>query len=399
MSSTINNLPLSALEDSTSIERRHAIGSTFEVAADRQVSSLRPGFAAGVVLFRPEPQTCKRLVGTLCSSAGMVYVVLNSPICPELRDEFKQDARVCLLGSERNLGIGAALNMIASAALFEGYERLFLFDQDSRPSTTLTETVYQAALALEVEQEAPAIVAPRLVAPQDGPESKAPTYRAWHAKKPVLGHRPVAFVPTSGSLLNLTRLKDIGVFRADYFIDGVDLEWCFRAWSRGYGCWLANEATMEHPIGKGLIRWPLPKFAMPKQEPFRMHCHIRNAVYGLRLSHVPLNWKVKQLAYLPLQILAYAVHHKFKTAVLVQLISGVVDGLRGRLGPPESAPGRKSGACPLFRRPSRSPTFFAERIGNLHQRDITSRAGFVRGSAGAYQTLDSIERQTAANLT
>ena len=78
----------------------------------------------------------------------------------------------------------------------------------------------------------------------------------------------------------------------------------------------------------------MPRFTMPNQKPFRMYCTVRNTTYGLRLGHVPVRWKAKQAAYLAVQILAYSIHHGFAGRAVRPLLTGLRDGLFGRLGPP-----------------------------------------------------------------
>ena len=131
-------------------------------------------------------------------------------------------------------------------------------------------------------------------------------------------------------------LRETGLFRADFFIDGIDLEWCFRAWRRGHSCWLARDVRMEHTVGTGTV--PLGfGLSMPNQRPFRMGSYVRNAVYCFRLGHVPLGWKLRQTAYLPLQMIGYARHYGFARLAVRPMLAGLRDGVFGRLGVPPGA--------------------------------------------------------------
>jgi len=76
---------------------------------------------------------------------------------------------------------------------------------------------------------------------------------------------------------------------------------------------------------------------MPNQKPFRMYSYLRNTLYGLRLGHVPLGWKARQLAYLPLQMFGFARHHGFSGHAVRPMLAGIRDGLLGRLGVPPGA--------------------------------------------------------------
>ena len=39
---------------------------------------------------------------------------------------------------------------------------------------------------------------------------------------------------SSGMMIDLSKIKDIGFFKEEFFIDEVDLEFCYRAIKKGY---------------------------------------------------------------------------------------------------------------------------------------------------------------------
>ena len=292
-----------------------------------------PTIAAGIVTFRPDHAQLFRLVQTLSVTVGRIFLFNNAMLDPDWREALSRFDGVSFIDAEDNLGIGVGLNVIALAATREGFERLIVFDQDSRAWPGMVERLELAFDSLEAARRKPAAVGPRLVAPMGDAASKAPRYKIRPGVPPETGLVPVDFLPTSGSLFNLRVLRETGLFRADYFIDAVDLEWSFRAWARGVSCWLADDVLMEHTVGNGVIALPFG-LEMPNQKPFRMYCHLRNTLYGFRLSHVPLRWKIKQTLYMAVQIFGYARHHGFSRPAVMPMIAGLRDGLLGRLGPP-----------------------------------------------------------------
>ncbi len=95
---------------------------------------------------------------------------------------------------------------------------------------------------------------------------------------------------------------------------------------------------MEHTVGTGTIPLGFGR-TMPNQKPFRMYSYVRNTLYGFRLGHVPLGWKLRQAAYLPLQMIGFARHHGFRREAVLPLLAGLRDGILGRLGVPPGAEG------------------------------------------------------------
>ena len=295
----------------------------------------RAPVAAGIVSFHPDAALLLDLVAVLSRDVDRIYLFNNAPLDPALEMVLADYRHLVGIEAGSNLGVGVALNFIALAASRDGFERLVLFDQDSRPWPGMVPQLGEAFGRLEALRRNPAAIGPRLVVPGGGAAgaSKAPRYRARGGAEERGTLVPVDFLPTSGSLFNLRTLRETGMFRADFFIDAIDVEWCFRAWRGGFSCWLAADVPMEHTVGTGTI--PLGfGLTMPNQRPFRMGSYVRNTVYGFRLGHVPLAWKLKQLAYLPLQVWGFARHHGFRAAALRPVLAGLRDGLLGRLGVP-----------------------------------------------------------------
>ena len=238
-----------------------------------------PTIAAGIVSFRPDAELLLALVDTLSRDVGRIYLFNNATLDPALVLVLGDYPTLVAIDAESNLGVGVGLNFIALAASRDGFERLVLFDQDSRAWPGLVGQLSFAFDRLTALRRNPAVIGPKLIAPRDeaatsANASKSPRYRPRRGVSADNGVVPVDFVPTSGSLFNLRLLRETGLFRADFFIDVIDVEWCFRAWSRGLSCWLAADVPMEHTVGTGVI--PLGfGLTMPSQRPFRMYTYIR----------------------------------------------------------------------------------------------------------------------------
>lgn len=286
----------------------------------------------GVTLFRPRPDQVER-VRALASAGFAGVIAFDNSGLPAGPAERLARAGVTVLSEGTNLGIAEALNRIAAAARATGAGALLLLDQDAEPSGDLAAALLAARDRLR-EAGIPAAVVGPTPAPARG--HKAPAYPPRPGAPERDGLAPVQFLATSGSLIDLDAFARIGPFRSDFFIDGVELEWCFRAWSLGYGCYRARDVPIPHRVGGGVIRGP--GIAMPRQPLFRMGTYLRNAIYAWRLPHVPLRWKFAQAAYLPLQAGLYWADSGWRPAVLLRLLAAARDGALGRLGPPKDLP-------------------------------------------------------------
>ncbi|MBE7246299.1 MAG: glycosyltransferase [Actinomycetospora chiangmaiensis] len=286
--------------------------------------------AFGITLFRPSPDQVARV---LARAESTTVIAFDNGGLPAAEAERLVRAGVRLLSEGRNVGIAAALNRIVAAARETRAEMLLLLDQDAEPPENLAALLLEARGQLRRAGIPAAVVGP---APAPAAGHKAPAYPRRPGVPDHGALAPVQFLATSGSLIDLAAFDRIGPFREDFFIDGVELEWCFRAWSLGDGCYCARDVGIPHRVGGGVIR--AFGIAMPRQPLFRMATYLRNAVYAWRLPHVPLRWKLAQAAYLPVQAGLYWADSGFRSAVLLRLLGAVRDGALGRLGPPKDLP-------------------------------------------------------------
>lgn len=283
--------------------------------------------AAATVLYRPEAHVLDALLSPLEAAGVAIFVFVNGPIDTAIEERLARDGIVILRAPE-NIGLGAALNAVTEAAASAGFSQILLFDQDSTPDRELPGQLLAAFdRATHSLSQPVAAIGPRLVAP--------PGYLApWYWRRPGGAERltEVDFLPTSGTLVDLAAFDAIGRFRADYFIDGIDVEWCFRAWAKGHACLLAEDVTMLHRWGHEAEQGTrVPQIL--RQSDLRTYFYIRNTVAGFRLPHMPRRWKARLAPRLAAQIGLLLKARRFDPAVRRLVRHAVADGWRGRLGP------------------------------------------------------------------
>ena len=289
--------------------------------------------AIGLTLFHASRDQIDDILRRYADCPHPVFAFDNGGVSPTDTARL-ETAKVRLLSVGTNVGVAAALNGLVAAAAQAGADAVLLLDQDAQVGPEMIGVLAAARDRLRSQDRPSAMVGP--VPGRANADAKPPRIRPRTGGEPVGTLVPVDFLATSGSLVDVASFREVGPFRADYFIDGVELEWCFRAWHAGFGCWMAREATIGHRVGGGTIR--ALGIETPRQPLFRMATYLRNSVYGWRLRHIPLPWKLRQVAYLPLQTLLYWRDTGYRPAVLRRLAQAVLDGFRGRLGRPCDAP-------------------------------------------------------------
>ena len=292
-------------------------------------TDVRRRLAAATVLYRPDAQVLDALLSPLEAAGVSVFVFVNGPVDAGIEQRLARDGIVTLRAAE-NIGLGAALNAVTEAAAAAGFSQILLFDQDSTPERELPEQLLAAFDRAKGTLPQPvAAIGPRLVAPP-GEAYLAPWY--WQRSGGAERLIAVDFLPTSGTLVDLAAFRAIGPFRAGYFIDGIDVEWCFRAWAKGYACLLAEDVAMVHRWGHEAEEGRrVPQIL--RQSDLRTYYYIRNTVAGFRLRHMPMRWKAKLAPRLAAQIGLLLKARRFDRAALRLVRRAISDGWRGQLGP------------------------------------------------------------------
>jgi rhamnosyltransferase len=83
--------------------------------------------------------------------------------------------------------------------------------------------------------------------------------------------------------------------REEFFIDKVDIEWCFRARAQGYQSFGTGRAHMCQRLGDGEVKiWYFGWRYISLYSPIRVYYQIRNYVAMCRLDYVDWKWKVRK---------------------------------------------------------------------------------------------------------
>ena len=296
------------------------------------------GATAGIVIYHPDLAALERLIASVADEVATVMVFANSAISAEEAARLQRSAQAAeflLLQPGGNLGLGAAYDAFVEAARSRDAEFLLLLDQDSQPTRHMISRLVARHRALAIAGERPILVGPQPV-DDSGQPMKIPVLGPTRAVPASSDLVAVQFAISSGSLLRLEDAVSVGPFRADFFIDAIDVEWCMRASFLGYSVWIARDVLMPHCLGRGLIRLPAG-LCLTDQPARRLYTYLRNQLAMLRLPHVPFGHKLKFLVSLPIRIAVYLQHGGFSGDSRRALANGLIDGVTNRLGPPDGA--------------------------------------------------------------
>lgn len=289
---------------------------------------------AVVVSFHPQPAPLVNLIDRLAPQVHGIVVVDNGSSCDVARplaDSGPGRARVLALGENR--GVAAGLNVGIGHARASGATHVVLFDQDSEPAPDMVARLCEGLDQAEAQGRRVAAVGPRFVDPRTGNAAPFIRVRGLRIERIRCAAEPLVaadYLISSGCLLPMTAIDEVGPMNADLFIDYVDVEWGLRARRAGFHCLGVCAAAMRHPIGEAPIVFLGTHY--PNHSPLRHYYHFRNALWLATRNWVPANWRIVDIYRLVLKYGFYGLFGSPRLAHLRMMSRGLADGLRGRLG-------------------------------------------------------------------
>lgn len=290
-----------------------------------------------IVLFKPDKHLLSRLINSITSQADKIYIIDNTP-------DASQNDYCCLKGINNvlykalgnNHGIATAQNKGISFAMADGCNHIILLDQDSSLTPRMIAGLIDTERTLKESGVLVAAVGPLFIDEKSGCAASAIRHSFMHVKKiplhPTL-KQPIKadYIISSGSLININTLKDIGLMMEDLFIDWVDIEWGLRAKSKGYSCYINPSTIMYHSIGDETIN--IAGKSINLHNTIRNYYIVRNATYLLRKEHMGWHWRSVTLLKIPQYIILYSLYDQRKLRSLCILTKALLHGLLGRIGP------------------------------------------------------------------
>ena len=284
---------------------------------------------AVIVTYHPDPELPQR-VSVVADQVARVLIVDNNSdteAVDMLRKMSERD-NVELALNGANLGVATALNQGLSWARERGYEWLLTMDQDSR----LFEGAISKYRRVYKELKDPgdvALIGSNFLNRLSG----RPNYR--RSEDDGLAWEEVTTVITSGTLMSVWLTRTIGRFRDDLFIDHVDCEYCLRAGAKGFRTIRVREPLFEHVIGAPFKRRCLWRTrSLSNVPPQRWYYQARNLVALAREYRTTQRDWVRRTVRIRLKDARRAIlYEPSKIAKFLAISRGVLDGLRGKMGP------------------------------------------------------------------
>lgn len=298
-----------------------------------------PTVCAVLVTFHPDPELLQCAIAAVTPQVARVVVVDNAT--PDI-DAALGATEVVLLRQERNVGLATAQNIGIAWARRQGHSHVLILDQDSVPAPGMVDALRAAFRELSAKERV-AAVGPRFYDTRE--DRDAPFVRVAFPMSHKLWCDPATrylqcdFLISSGALIPLAVLDDVGAMDDGLFIDNVDMEWSFRARARGYALFGVCGALMEHRLGDD--RRALPGgMQQVVHGSVRLYFIMRNRVALYRRRYTPAVWIAQDVPRVAAKFLIFSILVGPRARNVRYMLRGLFDGVRGRSGPCPIGPAR-----------------------------------------------------------
>lgn len=300
--------------------------------------------AAVILTYRPDHDILRQAVVVLCPQVDAILIVDNGArwdpgaLLGALAEADRD--KIEFIWLDTNIGVGAGHNRGIQRARAQGYSHVLILDHDSVPGPGMVRHLAGALERLTAQGIRVAAVGPRYVDRYTGRISAFVRLGGWRLRRVFSDPAQVGellesdFIISSGALIPMRVLDEVGDMNEGLFIDHVDTEWILRARARGYRSFGVCDAIMEHSLGSATFHFWIGRWRnAPMHSPERHYYVFRNSILLLRMPHAPRRWIQNNIVRLIFMAIIFPVlaPHRWRRVRL--MARGIWDGWRGVTGP------------------------------------------------------------------
>ncbi|MGO2745900.1 glycosyltransferase family 2 protein [Microbacterium sp.] len=276
--------------------------------------------AAVVLAYRPTKSIITN-VEKVAAQVDATYVVNNSAgekSSEELFASLRSRGSVAVLDQPGNVGVAAGFNAGMRQALTDGFEYVWIFDQDS----TVAPGMLDALLGAFEQPGAPVAIA--------GPALRAEETGHLYDGESATGVRDQSALISSGALFSRKALETIGLHDERLFIDYVDHDISFRARSAGFRLVKVYDTVLDHRFGASIeSRFLGRRIYLSNYSPTRHYYMTRNRIVIIRRYGFG-RWFWEDTAYATKAWVKVLLCEKDRMLKMRAALRGLVAGLRFR---------------------------------------------------------------------
>ncbi|MGI8554006.1 MAG: glycosyltransferase [Dehalococcoidia bacterium] len=249
----------------------------------------------------------------------------SNPSAVEMLGKASRYTGAHLVLNRENLGVAVALNQGIATASEKQFRWVLTLDQDTVVAPNLVANLVAEYSRANTKQNVAVIGSNYWMGSSRRTELPFNRVRVETIERP--------YVITAGSLFSLAAVAEVGPFRDRLFIDYVDVEFCFRARSRGFLVLCLVSPFMWQPIGNTVTKSFLGRrMSSSHHSAERRYSMTRNFIVVTRgyWRREPA-WVLAELLHWTRSLIGLILLEDQRSQKLSRMLSGVRDGLTSRI--------------------------------------------------------------------
>jgi GT2 family glycosyltransferase len=300
----------------------------------------RPSIASVTVAYNAEKCLGKNLDALLRQTRVLdeVIVVNNASTDGTLRMLAERYPQVSVLNLPHNVGAaGGFAEGLAYAATHKQHDFTWLFDDDSVPPDDGLESLLNGLVVARESRANVGILAPLPIHSETKLSYPGLLWKSgWVQPSAMQLRDPVCFVDAvicSGTLVSREVVEQVGVPRADFFMDFFDFEYCLRIRRRGYNVAMISNSYLDHAVGNvRTVNFLGHSRAWADHAPWREYYMSRNQTFTIWKDYP--DWRSRFFIFRTLfrHAAGILLFGEEKLPCLKMMLRGFLDGRAGKLG-------------------------------------------------------------------
>lgn len=268
---------------------------------------------AGIVTYNPEIKRLTENIHAIVRQVSRVIIYDNNSTNSEKIRELASDYNLEVIYSDRNNGLGVALNAIFSIAEKMGAEWVITLDQDS---ICMGDYIIKASDYMNKEEVG--IIVPKIIDHNLRSVETSDMEYVTTLKRCI----------TSAAIVNINAYHKVNGYDETLFVDYVDFDFSSKIYLSGYKILKIHNSVLNHELGKStnkkILFW---QFRYTEHDAEREYYIARNILIYVRRYWRKLNI-IRDILSLCKHYVLIIIYDRKKIEKLKKLSKGVLDGIK-----------------------------------------------------------------------
>lgn len=292
-----------------------------------------PTIFAAIVTYHPDISALNRLVARLEAQVDYLAIIDNATPGFSSGLPTYDTAKTRVIINPDNQGVATAYNQGILLARAKKATHIILFDQDSVPADDMVSVLVETLQQHNAHELRVAAAGPMYTDVKG--QHSSPFVCLTGTRLTRVDCRPGEIVTvdhliSSGCLIDLGAIDEVGPFTESLFIDYVDTEWCWRARRRGLQLLGVGSANMQHNLGDAHFK----AFGKDRvlHSPFRLYYQMRNQWWMILQPWVGWRWRFMDIIRSAKIFLAIALFSPNRIKRIHFMCKGIWHAFSSRMG-------------------------------------------------------------------